>query len=173
MSAGEQFEAIDHVLLLVSEADQRAADGAREVEKTGGEPHLVAALKEPGRELLAMHRRLWEAVYFGLPPAIKQLSLDDGALAQIRDEPGSEASAAMPRLDRVSEAHMAEVESALFVMSEARRRAEQAARDLAKDGAEPHLVEAMERAERELEATIDAFFKSTYFHVPKDQLALS
>jgi hypothetical protein len=31
----------------------------------------------------------------------------------------------------------------------------------------------MERAERELEATIDAFFKSTYFHVPKDQLALS
>ena len=58
-------------------------------------------------------------------------------------------------------------------MSGARKRAEKVARTLAKNGAEPHLIEALERAERELEATIDAFFKSTYFHVPKDQLARS
>jgi len=68
---------------------------------------------------------------------------------------------------------MAEVELLLFEMSGARRRAEKAARELANDGAEPHLVEAIQRAESELEATIDAFFKSTYFHVPKDQLTLS
>ncbi len=172
MGAAEQFEAIDHVLLLISEADQRAGDAARDLAKTGGEPHLVAALEEADRELLALHRRLWESIYTP-SPRIQQLSLDADQLAQVRDEPVSEASAATPRLGEVNEQHMAEVESALFVMSEARRRAERAARDLVKDGAEPHLVEAMEQAERELEATIDAFFKSTYFHVPKDQLALS
>ncbi len=173
MGAAEQFEAIDRVLLLISEADQRAAEGAQEVAKTGGEQHLVTALETADRELLATHRRLLEAMYSGPPPAVKQLSLNDGQLAQVRDEPVFEASAATPRLDQVNEAHMTEVESVLFLMSEARRRAEGAANDLAKDGAEPHLVEAVERAERELEATIDAFFKSTYFHVPKDQLALS
>ena len=68
---------------------------------------------------------------------------------------------------------MVEVERVLFLMSEARRRAERTAQDLARDGAEPHLVEAVEQAERELEATIDAFFKGTYFHVPKDQLSFS
>lgn len=173
MGAAERFEAIDHVLLLISEADQRAADAARELERTGGEQHLAAALKEADRELLAIHRRLLEAHYRGPPPSVEQLALDDGQLAHVRHEPVSQASAATPRLDRVNEQHMAEVESALFVMSEARRRAERAARDLVKDGAEPYLVEAMERAEGELGATIDAFFKSTYFHVPKDQLALS
>jgi hypothetical protein len=173
VGATEQFEAIDHVLLRVSEADQRAADGARELEKAGAPPHLVAALKEADRELLVTHRRLLEALNDGRRPAINRLSNDDDQLAHVRDEPVSRSSAATPRLDQVNESHMAEVESALFVMSEARRRAERTARELAKDGAEPHLVEAMERAERELEATIDAFFKSTYFHVPKDQLALS
>jgi len=173
VGVAEQSEVIDRVLLLISEADQRAAEGAQEVARTEGEQHLVAALKEADRELLAIHRRLLEAMYSGPPPSVKQLSLDDGRLAQVRDEPVSEASAAAPRLDQVNEAHMTEVEGVLFLMSGARKRAERATRDLAKDAAEPHLVEAMERAERELEATIDAFFKSTYFHVPKDQLALS
>ncbi len=68
---------------------------------------------------------------------------------------------------------MAEVELVLVELSGARKRAARAARELAKDGAEPHLVEPMERAEHELDATIDAFFKGRYFHVPKDQLATS
>jgi len=41
VGAAEQFEAIDRVLLPISEADQRAAEGAQEVAKTGGEQHLV------------------------------------------------------------------------------------------------------------------------------------
>ena len=173
MSAGPHFDAIDHVLLLISGADQRAVEGAREVEKTGGLPHLVAALREAAGDLLAIHRRLLEALYFAPPPSVEQLVLDEAQLAHGRDERTSEVSVTPPRLDQVNEAHMAEVERVLFEMSGARRRAEKVAAALAKEGAEPHLVEALERAERELESTIDAFFKSTYFHVPKDQLALS
>lgn len=82
-------------------------------------------------------------------------------------------STAGRRLGHVNEEHMAEVERVLFLISETRRRAERAARDLARAGADPHLVEALERAERELETTIDSFFKGTYFHVPKDQLSLT
>ena len=35
------------------------------------------------------------------------------------------------------------------------------------------MSETRRRAERELETTIDSFFKGTYFHVPKDQLSLT
>lgn len=68
---------------------------------------------------------------------------------------------------------MLEVEQVMFVMSEARRCAERTARELRRDGAAPHLVEAVEQAERELDSTIDAFLKGSYFHVPKEQLTLS
>ena len=68
---------------------------------------------------------------------------------------------------------MLAVEQLMFVMSEARRCAERTARELRRDGAAPHLVEAVEQAERELDSAIDTFFKGTYFHVPKDQLTLS
>jgi len=173
VGAADRFAEIDDVLRLIAVTGQWARDAARELENAGGEQHLVAALKATDQELLAIHRRLFEAVTFGPPPTVKQPSLDDGQLAQVRDEPVWKASAAPPKLEEVNEQHMAEVERVLFEMSGARKRAEKVARTLANDGAEQHLVEALERAECELDATIDAFFKSTYFHVPKDQLALS
>jgi len=172
VGAAEQFEAIDHVLLLIGEAEQRAREASQELAKSGGEPHRGAALEAASRELLALHRRLWERIA-APSPAVGHVAVDADELTQSRDEPVSEPSAAPPKLGEVNEQHMAEVERVLFELSGARKRAEKVARTLANDGAEQHLVEALERAECELDATIDAFFKSTYFHVPKDQLALS
>lgn len=180
MGVAEQSEAFERVQLLTAEAGQRASEAATGIARGDGPRYLVVALEVAGKELLRIHRRLFEAM-LGPPNALdRQLTLDPGELRPVRDEAAPGASALAPTLDEVNEQHdevneqhMAEVEGVLFLMSGARRRAERATRDLAKDGAQAHLVEAMEQAEQELEATIDAFFKSTYFHVPKDQLALS
>lgn len=172
MSRAAQHDAVESVLLQVAVAVQRASDAAHGVERDAGGEHLVVPLSRAGSELNAIWRRLWEAVH--LPPSgSEQLVLGTDGLAQVRDEAGQDASGATPTLGGVNEEHMAQVELVLFEMSGARKRAAKVARALAKDDAEPHLVEAVEHAERELEAVIDAFFKNTYFHVPKDQLALS
>ncbi|HEY8644723.1 MAG TPA: hypothetical protein VIL77_02460 [Gaiellaceae bacterium] len=72
----------------------------------------------------------------------------------------------------MNEAHFAEVEKTLLFVSEARQRAERAAKGLAKDGADEHLVEALEEAEHELESIHRRLMQSTYFAVPKEQLTL-
>jgi hypothetical protein len=72
----------------------------------------------------------------------------------------------------VNEAHLAEIEKVLLYVSEARERAERAARTLRSDDAEPHLVEALEEAERELERLGRSLMQRTYFAVSKEQLAL-
>jgi hypothetical protein len=72
----------------------------------------------------------------------------------------------------VNEAHFAEIEKVLLYVSEARERAERAARTLRSDDAEPHLVEALEEAERELERLGRSLMQRTYFAVSKEQLAL-
>jgi hypothetical protein len=72
----------------------------------------------------------------------------------------------------VNEAHFGEIERALLYVSEARERSERAARALAKDGAEPHLVDALEDAERELTEVHRHLMQATYFAVPKEQLTL-
>lgn len=73
---------------------------------------------------------------------------------------------------QLDEAHFAEIEKALLYISEARQRAERAARTIAKDGAETHLVEALEEAERELEALGRRLMQRTYFAVPDPQLTI-
>lgn len=73
----------------------------------------------------------------------------------------------------MNEAHMAEVERAMFVVSGARKRLERTAELLAKDGAEEHLVDALREAERELDALSLKLMQKTYFAVSKDQLTLS
>jgi hypothetical protein len=70
----------------------------------------------------------------------------------------------------VNESHFAEIERALLYISEARARAERSARELGRDGAEPHLVEALEDAERELEALGRRLMQRTYFAVAEEQL---
>jgi hypothetical protein len=75
-------------------------------------------------------------------------------------------------MDVVNESHFAEIEKVLLYVSEARERAERTIRSLEKDGAESHLIEALEEAERELEAIGRTLMQRTYFAVPKEQLTL-
>jgi len=72
----------------------------------------------------------------------------------------------------VNEAHFAEVEKTLLFVSSARERAEKARRTLEKDGADQHLVDALDSAERELERLGRTLMQQTYFAVPKEQLTL-
>ena len=73
----------------------------------------------------------------------------------------------------MNEAHFAEIEKTLLYISEARQRAERAAKAIAKDGADAHLVEALSEAERELERVGRLLMQQTYFAVPKEQLTIS
>jgi hypothetical protein len=72
----------------------------------------------------------------------------------------------------MDEAHFAEIEKVLLYVSEARERAQRTVRALEKADAEPHLVEALEDAERELEAVGRTLMQRTYFAIPKEQLTL-
>jgi hypothetical protein len=69
----------------------------------------------------------------------------------------------------VNEAHFAEVEKTLLFVSEARQRAERAAKTLGKDAADEHLIEALEEAEQELAAIHRRLMQSTYFAVPSGE----
>lgn len=72
----------------------------------------------------------------------------------------------------MNEAHFAEIEKTLLYVSDARKRAEKAIKELRKDGAEAHLIAALEDAEGELEALGRHLMQKTYFAVPKEQLSL-
>jgi septation ring formation regulator EzrA len=73
----------------------------------------------------------------------------------------------------MNETHFAEIEKTLLFVSDARKRAEKAAKELRRDGAEAHLVAALEAAERELEQLGRRLMQQTYFAVPQDQLELA
>lgn len=72
----------------------------------------------------------------------------------------------------MNEAHFAEIEKTLLYVSEARERAERAARTIESDGAEAHLVEALRETEAELARLHRRLMQATYFAVPKEQLTL-
>ena len=72
----------------------------------------------------------------------------------------------------MNEAHFAEIEKTLLYVSEARKRAQKAIKELQKSDAEAHLVVALEDAEEELEALGRHLMQKTYFAVPKEQLSL-
>ena len=86
-------------------------------------------------------------------------------MAQNPSDPGRSIS-------KVNEAHFAEIEKTLLFISEARERAQRAAKVLARDEADAHLVEALAEAEKELLALHRRLMQATYFAVPKEQLAL-
>lgn len=60
----------------------------------------------------------------------------------------------------------------MLYIEEARARTERAAAEMRKLGAEPHLVEAMERAECEVSDVARRLRQGTFFAVPKEQLKL-
>ena len=67
-----------------------------------------------------------------------------------------------------------EIDATLLLLSETRERAERAARAIAAAGGEAHVVEALERVDRELLAMHRRLLDDAIFHVPsaEQQLAL-
>lgn len=76
------------------------------------------------------------------------------------------------RKRELDEQHFEQVDVAMLYIEEARARTERAADALRKSGAEPHLVDAMERAEREISDVARRLRQGTFFAVPKEQLTL-
>ncbi len=76
------------------------------------------------------------------------------------------------RRQELDEQHFEQIDVAMLYIEEARARTERAAEALRKSGAEPHLVEAMERAEREVSDVARRLRQGTLFAVPKEQLTL-
>jgi hypothetical protein len=77
--ASVQFAAIDEVLLLLSEARERAEGAAKTITDSGGQAHLAEALERVDKELLALHRRLMDETLFHVPASekpVEQLALD-------------------------------------------------------------------------------------------------
>lgn len=62
-----------------------------------------------------------------------------------------------------------EIDVAMLYIEEARRRAEGGAGALRKMDADPHLVEAMERAQAELSEVARSLRQGTFFAVPSAQ----
>lgn len=76
------------------------------------------------------------------------------------------------RPDELDEQHFAEIDVAMLYIEEARKRAERAAKALRDEGADVHLIEALERSEEELSAVARRLRQGTFFAVPKEQLSL-
>ena len=72
------YDTVDSVLLLLAEARERAEGAARAAGADGGRPELAEALAATERELLALHKRLFDGAYLGsiAKPAAAQLELD-------------------------------------------------------------------------------------------------
>jgi len=65
----------------------------------------------------------------------------------------------------VDEAHFSEIERVLFTISMTSQRAQRAVKALKKGKAEPHLIAAIEQAERDLRDVHRRTMQGTYFAV--------
>ena len=72
----------------------------------------------------------------------------------------------------MDEKHFAEVDVAMLYIEDARERTERGASALRAEGADAHLVEALERASAELSDVARTLRQGTLFAVPKEQLKL-
>jgi len=75
-------------------------------------------------------------------------------------------------LQELDEKHFAEIDVAMLYIEEARERSERGATALRAEGADAHLVEALERASAELSEVARSLRRGTLFAVPKEQLNL-
>ncbi len=64
-----------------------------------------------------------------------------------------------------------QVDVVLLYIEDARRRAERAAGELRANGAEEHLIAAVEQTQQELSETAKLLIQSTFFAVPEAQLS--
>lgn len=76
------------------------------------------------------------------------------------------------RLQELDEKHFAEIDVAMLYIEEARERAERAATALRAEGADAHLIEALQRSTTELSEIARRLRQGTLFAVPKEQLNL-
>lgn len=72
----------------------------------------------------------------------------------------------------MDETHYLEIDGVMLYLEEARRRAERASAALRGDGAEEHLVDALERVQEELSEMSRRLRQDTFFAVPDPQLSL-
>ena len=73
------------------------------------------------------------------------------------------------RLQELDEKHFAEIDVAMLYIEEARERTERAATMLRAEGADAHLIEALERSTAELSEVARRLRQGTLFAVPKEQ----
>ncbi|HEU0336172.1 MAG TPA: hypothetical protein VFR43_06430, partial [Gaiellaceae bacterium] len=85
---------------------------------------------------------------------VQRDSQPSGRPARVREE---------RRLAQLDESHFAEIDVAMLYIEEARTRAERAAEALERAGADRHLVEAVERAEREISDVARRLRQGTLF----------
>ncbi len=64
------------------------------------------------------------------------------------------------------EPHFSEIDATMLYIEEARARAERAASKLWADGAEPHLVQALEQTQEDLSSSARRLRQGTFFAVP-------
>lgn len=69
------------------------------------------------------------------------------------------------------EADFLEIHSVMLYLEDARRRTERAIATLRDNGAEEHLIEALERTQDELSEMARRLRQGTFFAVPKAQLS--
>jgi hypothetical protein len=69
---------------------------------------------------------------------------------------------------RREEEHFRKVEGAMLHAEDAARRLDEAAKELKKEGAPPHLVVALETAAGAIRADHGRLMKSVYWHVPSN-----
>jgi len=70
------------------------------------------------------------------------------------------------------EAHYLEIDAVMLFVEEARARAERAAEKMRKEGAEQHLIEAVDQVQADLSDDARRFRQSTLFAVPTAQTSL-
>jgi hypothetical protein len=76
------------------------------------------------------------------------------------------------RLQELDEEHFAEIDVAMLYIEQARERSERAATALRAEGADAHLIEALERSTAELSDVARRLRQGTFFAAPKEQLKL-
>jgi hypothetical protein len=90
-------------------------------------------------------------------------------------QPSSAASSTLSaerRRQALDEEHFEAIDVAMLYIEQARSRTERAAEELQRSGADGHLIDALERAEREISDVARRLRQGTLFAVPKEQLTL-